>query len=119
TSGGVEDSNAMWSPDGRRLAFARSRGDRDINVMDVSRPAEVTNLTAGTADQNDEPAWSPDGTRIAFSRRTGGGAPDVYVLAPGAPGPAQRLTADPGTDGQPAWSPDGTRIAFTSDRDGD
>jgi dipeptidyl aminopeptidase/acylaminoacyl peptidase len=119
TSGGVEDSNAMWSPDGRRLAFARSRGDRDINVMDASRPAEVTNLTAGTADQNDEPAWSPDGTRIAFSRRTGGGAPDVYVLAPGAPGPAQRLTTDPGTDGQPAWSPDGTRIAFTSDRDGD
>ena len=58
------------------------------------------------------PAWSPDGRRIAFLGIGDDGNADVYVVGADGLG-RERLTRDPGVDGNPAWSPDGRKIAFT------
>jgi Tol biopolymer transport system component len=68
-SGGFDP---VFSPDGRRIAFAAGReGLTDLYVLDFSdgRPRLLVRAPGSQV----EPKWSPDGSRIAFlTRRTDG-----------------------------------------------
>jgi tetratricopeptide (TPR) repeat protein len=112
---GIEGKPA-WSPDGKRIAFARFRGaEIDIFVVDAEggEPTRVTNMTeAGLGAR--APAWSPDGRRIAFESYV---RPEIYVIDVDGTG-LTNLTNHPERDLMPAWSPDGKKIAFVSNRDG-
>lgn len=104
------DGEPAWSPDGSRVAFVRSQGDRhDIYVMNADG-SEVTRLTTDGADS--APTWSPDGTKIAFARDVPGNQ-DIYVMAADGDD-VTRLTNDPLLEYAPAWSPDGSRIALSA-----
>jgi Tol biopolymer transport system component len=64
----VEDRYPVWSPDGTRVAFARSswRLERSrIGVVDRGG-RHLRLLTDHHRDEH--PSWSPDGRKIAFSR---------------------------------------------------
>jgi hypothetical protein len=112
TSGPGNDVDPAWSPDGTRIAFARSLGGHyDVWVMNADGSGQ-TQLTNGPRDER-SPAWSPDGTRIAYRgypNATGGTAIFTMDRLGGGQG------AVPHTNGgdQPAWSPDGQRIAYTA-----
>lgn len=103
------DNSPDWSPDGAKVAFARSGVGGGLFTMnaDGSGQALVPNtggVIAATIISN--VSWSPDGGRIAFG---GGGRINVIDadgtgLTPVGPTGAQVS--------QPEWSPDGTRIAF-------
>jgi hypothetical protein len=114
TEGPGAESDAAWSPDGRRIAFTGSRGtDLDIYVID----ADGSNLQRLTEHPgyDREPTWSPDGNRIAFSSDRDGND-NLYVMD--ADGSNLALLTDHAlADGWPDWSPDGCRIAFSSERD--
>lgn len=65
----AEDANATepaFSPDGRRLAFVRSRGEEKPQIhvlpLDGGEAERVTDLPLGAFD----PRWFPDGNRLAF-----------------------------------------------------
>lgn len=65
---GARDRQPRWSPDGRSLAFVRTRdGETDgqlwVLPMDGGEARAITSLAGGVAS----PAWSPDGTRLAFT----------------------------------------------------
>ena len=105
-----------WSPDGRKIAFARGN---EIVVMNADGNGKRT-LAEGEGSGG--PVWSPDGRRIAFTK-TVPDAPDqrvsrssvrfheIYVM--NADGSEQRrLTRNEVSDDRPQWSPDGRRIAF-------
>lgn len=101
------NSSPSWSPEGKRIAFARRLGDdAGIYIMDGDGD-NARQLTNGRHDT--EPAWSPDGRTIAFVRGTDGG-PIFVVDVDG--GRLRRVTRNAG-DGSPAWSPDGSKLAFT------
>ena len=91
---------AVWSPDGMRIAFARRGGG--ISIADAAGRHVVRVTVRGL-----EPSWSPDGTRIVFTR-----GDSLYVVRADGRG-LRRLFR--GQSGQ--WSPDGTRIAFESGDD--
>jgi TolB protein len=102
-----------WSPDSRRLAFAR---DGDIYVADRSGMNErrLTETVPGEGD----PTWSPDNLTIAFTGTTVGADSlgvgtnaDIYVVdaAGGAP---RQITSDAQDDFQARWSPDGEQLGF-------
>jgi polyisoprenoid-binding protein YceI len=102
-----------WSPDGRRIAFARAEPDPNapppsvtVTGADGSGRKELT--------QGGTPDWSPDGRRIAFTSEAGSdGTGKVSVM--GADGSAIRQFADtPTSDGEPRWSPDGRRIVVSA-----
>jgi Tol biopolymer transport system component len=115
-----------WSPDGKRVAFARWRDPRGIYVIDEDGSNET--LLFGWS-QAKAPAWSPDGSRIVFTRRYGGREEDVEIF-PGWVLPAHpwwklglvRVEDRYFTDllcydhsFSPTWSPDGRVIAYDSD----
>jgi hypothetical protein len=67
-----------WSPDGKKVAFARWRDPRGIYVIDEDGRNET--LLFGWS-QAKAPAWSPDGSRIVFTRQYGGQEEDIEKSA--------------------------------------
>lgn len=66
TQTGSNNGGAVWSPDGKRLAFMSNRGGApQIYLLDLSggEPTALTQLSTGAMN----PLWSPDGKTIAFT----------------------------------------------------
>jgi TolB protein len=115
----VVETEPVWSPDSKRIAFEYDQGSRSrvylINA-DGRDPKPLAPCTNGCAGQ-DSPAWSPDGSKIAM----GSGSfrkEEVWIVNTNGTGLEQLTQRDdpngnPGMDdSEPAWSPDGTKIAF-------
>ncbi|MBL8393135.1 MAG: PD40 domain-containing protein [Candidatus Accumulibacter sp.] len=77
-------ANAVWSPDGQRIAYVSSpegnadRARGDIYVMNADGSC-ARNLTANPAEDN-YPAWSTDGSRIYFVSLRDGNA-QIYAVS--------------------------------------
>jgi Tol biopolymer transport system component len=110
---------AVWSPDGRRIAFSRRTATNSEIVEDlyVIRP-DGSSLQLITRNGM-FPSWSPDGKLLALL----GDAPDdeavantseIFVVGVDGRG-RTRLTSNDGYDGEPDWSPDGKRLVFATD----
>ena len=96
------------SPDGGFLAYASpAAGNWDVYLLRAGGSRAI-NLTAGTPEDDSQPAFSADGERIAFrSGRDGGG---LFVM--GATGESVRRVNPSGWN--PTWSPGGDEIAFAT-----
>jgi TolB protein len=123
TTRDAPEFDAVWSPDGRRLAFCfdktvPNQGDMDVYTIGVDgQDLQPVAATAGKLSHEEWPSWSPDGQWIALSS-TRDGNQEIYVVRPDGKD-LRRLTSDPALDTHPAWSPDGKRIAFSTNRWGD
>ncbi len=66
TRGPESARQAVWSPDGQRIAFVRTvkgKGQIFIMSLDGGEAWQLTNSSYGVST----PLWSPDGKRIAFT----------------------------------------------------
>ncbi|MGE0639154.1 MAG: Tol-Pal system beta propeller repeat protein TolB [Thermoanaerobaculia bacterium] len=110
TSGSLNTSPS-FSPDGRRVAFARGTG-ANMDIFSCRRDgSELKRLTTSPGiDTN--PSWSPSGSEIAFTSSRSG-SPQIYVMD--VEGSNQRRVTFEGeyNDGA-SWSPDGTRLAYAT-----
>jgi len=132
TSGDYDDSQAVWSPDGKQLAFTSNRSsdpDRNYNndIWVVSadnsdKGAHLTQITTNLGDDN-SPAWSPDGKWIAYVTQI---EPKLFeyatkhlAISPATGGEAKVLTLrfDRNTS-EIRFSADSKSIYFIADDDG-
>lgn len=135
-------NEAVWSPDGSRVAFSgkppkakKPAGDVKIIarmkhkfdgegfwdnrykhifvVLATGGPARQ--VTSGDFDHR-QPAWSPDGERLAFVANRSEDADYTNIgdvwVLTLATGELRRVTAALGPVSSPAWSPDGMLIAY-------
>jgi TolB protein len=125
-SGRKEEYDAVWSPDGSRLAFTYNQKAGSLDVFTITSDGSALAPFALTGDKlthQQQPSWSPDGRRIAFTSSYDGNheiyVANVPVNGSDDGGKAVRLTNDLGLDVHPSWSPDGRRIVFSTARWGD
>ncbi|MCH8310733.1 MAG: S9 family peptidase, partial [Chloroflexi bacterium] len=118
----INVADPSLSPDGARVAFAKSSIDREsmetrshVMVMEVDT-GETSRFTSG--DKDSGPRYSPDGARLAFLRPDDKDRKQIWAI-PTAGGEALKLTDVPGGISDVAWSPDSGSLAFVSDVDPD
>jgi eukaryotic-like serine/threonine-protein kinase len=99
------------SPDGKRVALARTDpdNDSDIWIYEFARKT-MTRLTYG-AGPVDAPVWSPDGRQIAFSSGRSGTVQIFRRNADGSGVPDQ-LTDGPAEKYPNDWSRDGRYLVY-------
>ncbi len=115
---------AVWSPDGRRVAFSRFEATNPaLSVKNADGNGEIEALTEPSEDAQFPNSWSPDGKTSSSlvgypaDSRTETKAPLDGPLARLTRRPAVRaaLVREPFRESGGAFSPDGRWIAYVSD----
>jgi dipeptidyl aminopeptidase/acylaminoacyl peptidase len=119
-----------WSPDGRRIAFVRSRGQvvdpdgrEDIAVVEPVAGAAVRSIVRPYAPNTQKLAWSPDGTSIAYLQglepKFNAYMQDHLALVPAAGGAPRALAGELDRAVTSfAFAPDSASITITVEDDG-
>ena len=99
-------ANPAWSPDGRFVAFAWTRGyvpgSYNIFIQNVTTK-QFLQLTKENGS-NENPSWAPDGVHLVYSNKRGSTTQIYSMLANGTR--VKQLTST-GNNAQPVWSPKG------------
>jgi TolB protein len=107
-----DEYSPSWSPDRRRVAYARNENGTDANIYVADSESGATHVVVASPQTEGGPDWSSDGDWLAFERSTEEGGVDIFVAHPDGSG-ERRLTNTGGINVQPDWAPDGKRLAFT------
>ncbi len=106
----------FFSPEGRRLVFARTVGGGNTEIFTCNRDGTGLRRLTHASSIDTNPSWSPNGREIAFTSSRSG-SPQIYVMdAEGAN--LRRVSVEGDYNDGASWSPDGPRLVYASRRSG-
>jgi tricorn protease len=111
-SPGVRERNAVWSPDGRWIAyFSDATGEEELYVVAQDGRSKPIQLSSGPATWHFPPRWSPDSTKLAWADR----GLRLWWVSLADRKPQQAVQAPFREIADYAWSPDGRWLAYATD----
>jgi serine/threonine-protein kinase len=112
------NSGAIWSPDGRDIAFASGRTSA-FNLYKNTVDGTGTTERLTTSDFPQTPnSWSPDGMMLAFQEETNDKGTDVWLLPLQAGRKPEPFLDGRANEQMASFSPDGRWVAYQSDETG-
>ena len=109
-SSDAHDREAVWSPDGAKVAFLSDRsGEEEIYLVSQDGSGSPEKLTEDGKRRRQNLAWSPDGKRIAFGDSTG----RIYSVDVASKAVVEVARDLGGNVSDYTWSGDGGWLAFS------
>jgi tricorn protease len=112
TNTAEEESAALFSPKGDRIAFLRS------GKLWTMKPDGTDQKVLVGQQQVIDYDWSPDGMHMVFARVDGSFASELYVVPADGSEPPRNVTRYATYNGDVTWSAAGGKIAFIGQRGG-
>ncbi len=114
TTSDAEEHSGRFSPDGKRIAYVRDKGDLVIVNTDGTGSRVLFEHW-----QSPDFDWSPDGKWIAYAIPDMEYNTEVWIAAADGGTKPYNVSRHPDDDVQPRWSPDGRRLVWVSKRHAD
>jgi len=111
-----EDELPVWSPDGKRIAFA-SNGRQQAFMVAVDGSGQEEPLMKNESHFHLQ-SWSPDGKLIAYERLGSSGQYEIWMLPLSGDRKPYAYLVSQFHVSQPAFSVDGNWLAYTSNESG-
>jgi serine/threonine protein kinase len=118
TLGSSRDADPVWSPDGRRIVFASSRGDRTDLFLKAADASGDEQVLIESGERKSPTSWSRDGRYLLFTSVNPKTKSDVWVLLLDGnrkPIPVLRTEFN---ETHAYFSPDARWMAYISDESG-
>ncbi len=114
TSSEAEEHDGRFSPDGKRIAYLRGKGD--LVIMNADGTGARVLFEHWSPPQFD---WSPDGRWIAYSIPDMSYNHEVWLVPADGSAEPYNVSRHPDDDLDPRFSPDGRRLLWVSKRHAD
>jgi len=109
-SSNAHDRDAVWSPDGRKIAFLSDlTGEEEIYLVDQDGGGAPERLTTDGTMRRDGLVWSPDGKDLAFADKSG----RLWALEVATRKLTEVARDSSGSMFDQSWSPDSHWLAFS------
>jgi dipeptidyl aminopeptidase/acylaminoacyl peptidase len=118
TDGHSRNTSAVWSEDGRWLAYSstlRNGRDTDIYIMNPDEPKGARRVLEVEGGGWFASGWSPDGKQLVVEDRRSIHDSSLYLVDV-ASGSKQLLTSEPASYSEAQFTKDGKRLYLTTDR---
>jgi len=111
-----DESNFVISPDGKKVAYTRGRGQFLVAQISPDGTLSQEKVLSDSWTSPDGIMWSPDSKWLAYAQTDLYFNQEVFIQPADGSQKPTNVSMHPRRDSRPFWSPDGSKLGFISQR---